>query len=416
MESLNGARCWIAGDAGNDWSAPPAVPASLPEPPAVPTARVSPTAAGSGASGSRLAPFTAAPLTDGLDVVWPLTRDAVWLIPAVAQGLQVIAGTIGTLPLSRRRDRTPLELGTLLAQPDPEEPRESTLTRLVEDLVLFPYAYLVVIARDRDGFPRRARYVPFELIEPVDPPLDPSAWLYPPTRYRIGAGSGVEVDAADVLRFPSHWPGLLVAGARTLRTAMLLEAAAQRFAVVDMPAGTLKNTGADLPPAKVDELLTLWETARRTRSTAYLNAMLEWHAQSWDANQIQLIDARRWQTAEVARLLNLPSTYLNAETEASMTYANIESRRRDLIDLSLRPYLSAVEKRLSLDDVIPHGNTTAFDLDDFYRGDLTARGAYYTQALNGPQPWLVTDEVRAAEGLDVMPGGTSAAPAPTPSQ
>lgn len=411
-ETLASGRVWLAGDPGTvPAPAPPSSTASLPDPPAAPVARVSP---GAASDRNHLAPFTVDVGLDGWDV-FPLTRDDVWLVPAVAQGLQVIAGTIGTLPPGLHRGRDPLPLPTFLAQPDPEEPRESTLTRLVEDLVLFPYAYLVVLERDRNGFPLHGRYVPAELVEPADPPLDP---LGPPatapTQYRIGVGSGLLVPAVDVLRFPSHWPGLLVVGRRSLRTAMLLESAAQRFATIDAPIGTLKNSGADLPPAKVDELLTLWENARRTRSTAYLNALLDYTPTSWNAEQIQLVDARRWQTAEVARLLNLPSSYLNAETEASLTYANIESRRRDLVDLSLRPYLAAVERRLTMDDVVPHGQTVAFDLDAFYRGDLAARGAYYAQALNGPQPWLEVDEVRSVEGLPEMTGGTANGESPPP--
>jgi hypothetical protein len=350
--------------------------------------------------------------------VWPLTRDGVWLVPAVAQGLQVIAGTIGTLPLARHRGRQPVELGTLLTQPDPEEPRESTLTRLVEDLALFECGYLVVLERDATGFPLHARYFPHELVEPLDAPHDYVSTggpvLYPPTRYRLGPGQGVVVPAADVLRFPSHWPGLLVVGARTLRTATMLEQAAQRFAVMDLPSGELHNSGADLDPGKIDELLARWEQARRLHTTGYTNALIEYRQHAWDAGQLQLVEARRFATSEVARLLNLPSRYVNAPTESSMTYANVESERRDLVDLSLRPYLAAVEKRLSLDDVCPHGQRVSFDLDAFYRGDLGARGAYYTQALGGPQPWMQVDEVRAAEGLAPMNGGgpDGATPAP----
>lgn len=351
---------------------------------------------------SRLAPFTVEP---DLLAIWPLTRDGVWQVPAVAQGLQVIAGTIGTLPIARYRGREPLDVGTLLAQPDPEEPREATLTRLVEDLVLFPVAYLVVLERGADGFPLHARFYPNELVEPVDPPRDISdpVGFGVPRQYRIGVGSGVTVDARDVLRFPAHWPGLLTVGARSLTTAALLEQAAQRFARIDLPAGELHNEGADLPPAKVSELLDTWERARQTHGVGYTNALINFRALSWDAAQLQLVEARRFVTSEIARMLNLPSRYVNAPAESSMTYANVESERRDLVDLSLRPYLAAVERRLSMDDVCPHGTRAVFDLDAFYRGDLSTRGAYYTQALNGPTPWMIRDEVRAREGLPQLP-------------
>jgi len=355
-----------------------------------------PTVGLAGPTTAALAPFTVDVLGEG----WPLTRGQVWQVPAVAQGLQVIAGTVGTLPLERRRGRQELPLPAVLAQPDPDEPREATLTCLVEDLVLWPEAYAVVLARDAEGFPSAFRYVAHELVEPADwvDPVDPFA--PPQRRYRI---HDALVPAADVLRFPSHWPGLLVVGARALRTSILLEQAAQRFATIDMPAGGLKNTGADLPPDKVTELLDAWETARQTRGIAYLNALVDFTPFSWDPTQLQLVDARRWQTAEVGRLLNLPSRYLNAETDASMTYSTVEAERRDLIDLSLRPYVRAVEARLSMGDVTPRGQTVALELDDFYRGDITARTAYYTAGLAGG--WLTTDEVRAAEGLPPLTGG-----------
>jgi phage portal protein BeeE len=85
-----------------------------------------------------------------------------------------------------------------------------------------------------------------------------------------------------------------------------------------------------------------------------------------------------------------------------MTYSNVESERRDLVDLSLRPYVSSLEGRLSLDDVIPHGQTVSLDLDDFYRGDMAARSAYYTAGLAGG--WLVVDEVRSDEDRPPLGG------------
>jgi hypothetical protein len=348
-----------------------------------------------------MAPFTTD--VDGWWDSWPLRRAEVWQVPAVAQGLQVIAGTVGTLPPERIRGRTPLPLPTVLRQPDPEEPREATFVRIVEDLVLFPEAFAVVLERDADGFPSRFRYVPHETVEPADwvDPYDPYA--APHRRYRVDSHL---VDARDVIRFPSHWPGLLITGGRTLRTSILLERAAARFSQVEIPPGYIKNNGPDIDPAKVDELLDGWSAARATRQTGYLNALLDFVTPSFDPSQLQLVEARRWQTTEVGRLMNLPSRYLNAQSESSMTYSNVESEKRDLVDLSLRPYVRALEARLSLDDVCPHGQTVRLDLDDFYRGDLASRAAYYTAALNPAAPWMTVDEVRADEGDPPIGGPT----------
>lgn len=200
------------------------------------------------------------------------------------------------------------------------------------------------------------------------------------------------VAARDVIRIPSHWPGLLIVGARALRTAITLERAAAMFATVEIPPGYLKNNGPDLAPEKVTELLDGWSTARRSRQTGYLNALLDFVTPAFNPEQLQLLEARRNSTAEVSRLLNLPSRYTNAPSESSMTYSNVESERRDLVDLSLRPYVAAMEGRLSLDDVTPRGQAVALDLDDFYRGDAVARSAYYAAGLAGGGWWSMRSE------------------------
>jgi phage portal protein BeeE len=297
-----------------------------------------------------------------------VTREAVWSVPAFAAGLQVIAGTIGALPLHRIERATWSEVteeAAFLEQMDPEEATSATLTKLAEDLVLHPYGYLVVLARYASSFPQWARYVPAETVTPPTEPGGP---------YRINAnGSTWTVPATDVLRFPSPTPGLLNIGARTILTSLSLEMAARRFASVEMPAGALKNRGVDLTADQVDELLSRWDRARATRTTAYLNAALDYETFTWDAAQIQLVEGREHQVAEAARLLNLPARYLNAPMSHSLTYTTTEGQRRELTDLSLRPYLAAIEDRLSLGDVTPRTQEVRFDLDDFHRGDARER-------------------------------------------
>jgi HK97 family phage portal protein len=305
-----------------------------------------------------------------------ITREAVWSVPAFAAGLQTIAGTVGALPL-RRQDRTTWEEVTdeagFLQQMDPEEATSATLTKLVEDLVLHPYAYLVVLGRYASGFPMWARYVPAETVTPPREAGD---------TYRITVdGRTWTVTPSDVIRFPAPTPGLLTIGARTILTSLALEEAARRFAAIEMPAGALKNRGADLTDAQVDALLARWDAARRTRTTAYLNAVLEYETFTWDAAQIQLVEGREHQVAEAARLLNLPARYLNAPMGSSLTYTTTEGQRRELTDLSLRPYLTSVEHRLTLADVTPRTQEVRFVLDDFLRGDAGERIAVATARI-----------------------------------
>jgi hypothetical protein len=79
------------------------------------------------------------------------------------------------------------------------------------------------------------------------------------------------------------------------------------------------------------------------------------------------------------------------------TGTNLPSERRSLIDFSLRPILTAIESRLSMDDFTPAGTHVRFDLDDFLRGNPLERAQIY-QILTGIGAMTV-EEVRKAEDL-----------------
>jgi hypothetical protein len=343
-----------------------------------------------GYSSRQLQPVVMPDLPDQLT----LTREGVWRIASVAAGLQVIAGTIGSLPLRRSDSQNrPITVG-LLTQLDPTEPTPATLTRVVEDLVLFPAAFLVVLQRYADGFPRHLRYVPFEEVrEPT--PDDPLVYVC----------DGTEVGYNDVIRIPSHWPGLLAVGGRVLRTTLQLESAANRLAATDTPAGILKNRGPDLSPEEVDALLGAWEAGRARRLTGYVNAVLDYERVQFSAGDMELNAGRDHQVAEVARLLNLPTSDLNAPTNDSLTYSTVEGQRLDRLN-RLRPYLVAVESRFSMPDVTPRGQRTFFDVADYLRADTTARMAAYEVAIRSQV--LTPAEARQRENLP--PATTPALP------
>ena len=94
--------------------------------------------------------------------------------------------------------------------------------------------------------------------------------------------------------------------------------------------------------------------------------------------------------------MNLPPKYLNADTAGGLNYANVEQEKRDLVDLTLRPYIHALEARLSLPDVTPRGQQVLVDLDDFYRGDLMTAATVDTTELAAGITNV--DEIRARRG------------------
>lgn len=296
-------------------------------------------------------------------------RGEAMTIPAVRRGRMVVAGTIGALPLVAVRGGDRVER-PVLEHPDPNTTRQHVLTWTVDDLIFYGVAWWRVTSRDGQDYPLTVERVA-------------------PARLRVDLTAGVVyvddrvVPDRDLVRFDGPDEGVLAHGGRTLRTCLVLEAAVRRFARLDVPLGILRlaEGAAELTRDEVDALLDEWEHARATRSTAFLNRAVDYSAVQFDAQRVQLAEARQYQSAEVARLLNLPPRYVNAPQASGMTYSNLESERRDLVDTTLAPFLAALEQRLSLGDVTPRGTRVRVDTTALLRGDTTSSVAVGESAL-----------------------------------
>lgn len=300
-----------------------------------------------------------------------VTREEAMSIPALRRGRSIICATLGTLPLIAVRPGTTEHVPReLLAQPDPDTTLQWQLTYTLDDLLFYGLSWWLVTGRDTQGYPRRAvRLAPHRVMVDID-------------RGTVTL-DGRPVPDGDLLRFDGPDEGVLAHGGRTLRTCLQLDAAVRQFARLDVPLGVLEQADGSpsLTREEVEDLLDAWESSRRTHTTAFLNPAVRYQPIAFDAQRIQLAEARAYQNAEVARLLNLPGRYVGASDGDSMTYANTESARRDLVDTSLAPYIAAVEQRLSMGDVTPRGQTVRLDLTGFLRGDTATALGWATQAV-----------------------------------
>lgn len=311
---------------------------------------------------AHLGPAVAAAFGINLSSDYVSRRDAM-TIPSVRRGRGIIAGTIGTLPLQGVRvDSSGAETAierALLRQPDPDATRQFVLTWTVDDLLFHGIAWWRVTARDFQGFPTSAKWVPHGRVVPD----------FVNGTVRM---DGVEVPNSDVIRFDGPDEGLLRTSGRMLRTCILLEEAVRRFARLDIPLGvfTPQPGAPELSPTQIGELLDEWEAARADRTTGYVNQSLKWDPVQFNAEQLQLADQLAFMDAAVARALNLPARYVGAKSGDSMTYSTVEADRRELLDLSLAPYVTAIDQRLSMDDVTPRGQLARVDTLPLLRGDM----------------------------------------------
>jgi hypothetical protein len=77
-------------------------------------------------------------------------------------------------------------------------------------------------------------------------------------------------------------------------------------------------------------------------------------------------EAKENYATQISRLFNIDAFYLSADANASMTYSNLLDSRKEFVSLTLQPFITAIEDRLSMNDVTANGNEVRFDLDDSF--------------------------------------------------
>lgn len=328
-------------------------------------------------------------------------RDAAMALPVVASCRNLVCGTVAQLDVQRSRAGVVLDPGALLTRPDPDCTWAETIAWTVDDLAFTGRAYWLVLAfdgqgtdRNPRGLPVRARRLPPGTVSPI---LNPDASAY--TRVEGYQVAGQRVDASGVIAFSAGHEGILTFGARTLAAAAALEDAARRLADVDLPAGTLTNTGHELSKAEADEFVAAFEAARRARTVAFLQG-IEYRREQLSADDLQLIEARAQSATDQARLWNMPVALVSASPTgggSAMLYANLSSTQALLLNLAVAPYLRAIEGTLSAPDVTPLGQRVTFLTGQWLRTDPQAAGQYVTDLL--AEGVITTAEARSFLGL-----------------
>jgi len=287
-------------------------------------------------------------------------------VPAVARANGIITSTVGSLPVEKFNDATgqriPVERS--FRQPDPRVPASLIYSYLAQDLWLFGVAYGQVLDQYASSDGGRIRQ--WTRIDPTWVSVRTNPLGTEVIGYTVNGQNVPMVGVGSIIAFYNLADaGILNRAGRTIRAAIELEKAAEIYAKEPLPTMVLKSTGT-------------------------LQAL------GFDPKQLQLSEARQYIALELARQCGIPAYFLSAES-TSMTYSNATSERRSLIDFSLRPILTAIESRLSMDDFTPAGTRVRFDLDDFLRGNPLERAQIY-QILTGIGAMTV-EEVRKAEDL-----------------
>jgi HK97 family phage portal protein len=186
------------------------------------------------------------------------------------------------------------------------------------------------------------------------------------------------------------------------------EHAARLFSSGARPAGVIKHPksiGPEVLKRLRESFQRLYAGGENSGRTLILEDGCEFQPLTFSSVDIQFLELRRHQVAEIARVFRVPLHMLQ-DLERT-THANAESLGQQFLSLTLMPWLKlweqAIRRSLFTSEELASGLYTEFLTDDLARADLAARFDAYSKAVtNG---LLSPNEVRAAENRSPYPGG-----------
>ena len=331
------------------------------------------------------------------------TREEAMSVPTVARGRNIICSSIASIGLEVVDRSTGLDVedGTprVIRTPDPRVPGSATYVWTCEDLLFYGYAYWQITELFADTF--RVRSV--QRVSPARVTIQTNSLATEIEYYMVDGTPVPNSGIGSLVVFNGNDEGLLNRAGKTIRTGAELERAAAMYAREPVPSMVLKSNGTALPADRITKLLDSWGTARRNRSTAFLNADVTMEAVGFDPEKLQLNQARSYVSTELARALGIPAYYVDAETGSSMTYSNATNQRQSLLDFSLIPLMTSISERLSMPDFVPQSQKVMYDLSDYLRGSDLERANIY-KTLNSivdaeGNPAITVEEIREAEDM-----------------
>lgn len=289
--------------------------------------------------------------------VLPMTRGVAMKVPAVARARHLIAPTIGRLPLGAFRYEDPLDAS----------PRWMVATKLdvspyhrmlwtIDDLIFHGWSLWIVERGAANQITDAARL--------------PYSWWdvnAETGQIEIQVGNGQEkrpARADEVILIPGFHEGIVNFGATAIRQAAALSETATNRAENPASLINLHYTG-DKPMNRDDIEATVndWAKARKgdNGGVSFTNKLVEVQELGKGDSQL-LVEGRNAAAVEVARIIGIPASMIDAVTaSAGLEYNTGETRNGQFIDYGLAAYMECVTARLSADDVVPQKQSVRFD-------------------------------------------------------
>ncbi|MBX6388248.1 MAG: phage portal protein [Frankia sp.] len=328
-------------------------------------------------------------------------------VTAVYRAVSLIAGAAAGLPLKVfRSDRSEVRV-PLLERPHPDLTDFELWEYVYVSLLLWGNAYL---EKRRDGLGRVVELWP---INPATVTVrrGPITSENPSGKEFIVGGK--TLTPYDILHIPGlSYDGLVgLSPIQVARQALGLSIAAESLGARLFASGSLLSgvlqTDQKLPEEAARRIKVAWQQKvsglQRAHEIVVLDAGLKFQPISIPPEDAQFLETRKFQVQEIARLFGVPP-HLLMDLDGSTSWGTgIEQQTIGFVIYTLRPWLTRVERRVTVSDLIPQRAYAEYVVEGLLRGDTQQR--YQAYATARQWGWMTINEIRVRENLEPVEGG-----------
>lgn len=237
---------------------------------------------------------------------------------------------------------------------------------------------------------------------------------------QLTEGGSLTVDQDDILDFPNIFfdvqsgRGLstIRGGAQSIGLSLAAEAHSARFfkngavpsVAIQYPAG------ARMSKDMQDQVREYWKE-KHGGENAHMPAVLteggDVKTLTMSAEDAQLLQAREFQVADIARLFGVPPWMIGAVEKTTSWGTGIEQQSIGFVTYTLKPLLTLIEQEINRKLFYAGRLFFEFNVSGLLRGDVKTRNEAYRIARGGNQEpgYMTINEIRKLENLPPIPGG-----------
>jgi HK97 family phage portal protein len=346
----------------------------------------------------------------GVDV----TADSAIRMSTVYACVRLLGDTISSLPLGAyvRRGRNRISYAAVYGEqpawinrPNPETSRLEFFEQVIASLNLHGNAFILTVRDENDEVIELYCLNPDEVrirrLRPNEP------LVYEITIREVGDVRTEILTNREIVHIPmfrlpgSHYGLGPVSAARlTIGAAMAADTyAAAYFGNAANPGGVIEVPG-ELTQEQAQDIGRDWNITHtgpyRAGKIGILSGGAAFKPLTLNAADAQLLEARRFNVEDIARLFRVPVSLLGHPVAGAMSFASVEAQNLSFVQHSLRPLLERLEQSLST--LLPEADGfIKFNLDALLRGTTLERYEAYTKGLR--EGFLSLNDVRSVEDL-----------------